>query len=415
MHDPHEASVNANTSSETSADGVATPLSRRDFVSLTALGALGVVGLDPSRIAAAFRSDRLLYVGTYTSDGRSKGIYWVRMSRDTGALSVGGLAATTSNPSFLTLSADGKFAYAVNEVGELNGRPTGGLTAFVRDRATNTLREIASQPTGGADPCYVTTDRRGKFLLVANYNGGSVSVFPILTDGGVGAATSFVQHHGKGPDSSRQEAPHAHCVLPDPSNRFVLVADLGLDRILTYGFDERTGTLTPSPVAEGMLSPGAGPRHLAFHPNGKSVYVTNELTSTVSRLRYDSATGSSTERQMVPSVGVPTTERNYPADIHVHPSGRFLYMSNRGHDSIAAFAIDGASTDLHPLQLMPTGGKWPRNFAIDASGEFMLVANQKSDDIHSFRIDRKTGRLTSTGQSVSLPAPVCIAFVPDAG
>ncbi len=387
-----------------------TTLSRRDFVSLTALGAFGARTLDASSIASEARAHRLLYVGTYTSNGRSKGIYRVRMSRDTGALTVVGVAAAASNPSYLTLSADGRFVYAVNEVSELDGRPTGGVTAFGRDRHSSTLHELASQPTGGTAPCYVATDRRGKWLFVANYGGGSVSVFPILADGRVGAVTSHVEHHGQGPDPARQKAPHAHCVLSDPSNRFVLVADLGLDRVLVYGFDENSGTLTPAPTEQGTLAPGAGPRHFAFHPGGQSVYVTNELNSTVTVFRYDTGTGSLSERQTLPAVSEATAERNYPADIHVHPSGRFVYVSNRGHNSIAAFAVDSATAELRSLQLMPTGGNWPRQFAIDSSGEFLLVANQKSDDIHSFRIDPENGRLTATGRSVSLQEPVWIGF-----
>ena len=387
-----------------------TTISRRDFVSLTAVGAFGARTLGASSIAAAGRHDLLLYVGTYTNDGRSKGVYLARMACDSGALSVVGVVAVASNPSFLTLSANRRFVYAVNEVAVLDGRPTGGVTAFGRDRPSNTLREIARQPSGGAAPCYITTDRRGKWLLVANYGGGSVSVFPILADGLVGAATSHVEHHGKGPDPARQAAPHAHCVLSDPSNRFVLVADLGLDRVLVYGFDEKTGTLTPAPTGQGTLAPGAGPRHLAFHPGGQSVYVTNELNSTITVFRYDAGTGSLSERQTLPAVIEATAERNYPADVHVHPSGRFAYVSNRGHNSIAAFAVDKVTGELRPLQLMPTGGNWPRQFAIDPSGEFLLVVNQKSDDVHSFRIDRESGRLTATGRSVSLPEPVWVGF-----
>lgn len=387
-----------------------TTISRRDFVSLTALGALGARTLGASSIAAAGRPDRLLYVGTYTNNGRSKGVYIVRMSRDTGALTVVGVAAAASNPSYLALSADGKFVYVVNEVAELDGQPTGGISAFGRVPRSDTLREIASQPTGGAAPCYVATDRRGKWLFVANYGGGSVSVFPILSDGRVGAVASQVQHHGQGPDPARQKAPHAHCVLSDPLNRFVLVADLGLDRVLVYGFDEKTGTLTPAPAGQGTLAPGAGPRHLAFHPDGQSVYVTNELNSTITVFGYDAGTGSLSERQTLPAVSEPTAERNYPADVHVHASGRFVYMSNRGHNSIATFAVEKVTGELRPLQLMPTGGNWPRQFAIDPSGAFLLVANQKSDDIHSFRIDRESGRLTATDRSVSVPEPVWIGF-----
>ena len=382
-------------------------LSRRDFLSGTAFGALGLVA---GRITGAEQADQFMYVGTYTNDARSKGIYIVSLSRDSGALSVAGLAGASSNPSFLTMSADGRFVYAVNEVNERDGRPTGGVSAFVRERKTNTLRELGSQPTGGADPCYVTTDRRGKFLLVANYSGGSVSVFPILADGGIGAATSFVQHHGSGPEIARQEGPHAHCIVPDPSNRFVLVADLGLDKVLVYGFDERAGTLTTAPVNEGKLAAGAGPRHLVFHPRGRTVYVTNELTSTITAFAYDAASGSLVELQTLPSVSEPVKDRNYPADIHVHPSGRFLYMSNRGHDSIAVFAVVDATRLLRPVQLVSTGAQWPRNFAIDERGEFLLVANQRSDSIHSFRINASDGTLAATGHRVSLPEPVCIRF-----
>jgi 6-phosphogluconolactonase len=392
-----------------------TSLSRRDFVSLSALGALGAVGLGAARSVGAeeAEADQLLYVGTYTTDGHSKGIYLVRMSRDSGALSLVGLVGTTSNPSFLTLSADGKVVYAVNEVAKFGERATGSVTAFARDRATNMLRELSSQPTGGADPCYVTTDRRGKSVLVANYSGGSVAAFPISSNGDIGVVSSFVQHQGKGPDAERQEGPHAHCVMPDPSNRFVLVADLGLDRIFVYGFDERSAKLTPKPVTEGTLAPGAGPRHLAFHPNGRIVYVANELNSTITVFRYDPRTGSLLARQTVPAISETTSVKNFPADLHVHPSGRFLYMSNRGPDSISAFTIDDVNSDLRPLQRESTGGKWPRNFAVDASGKFLLVANQRSDDIHSFRIDARSGNITPTGQSVSVPSPVCLRFIPD--
>ncbi len=384
-------------------------LTRRAFTAIAALGVMGF-GRRP-RNAAWSASDRMLYVGTYTAANGSKGIYQLRMSRDTGALSVVALAIETSNPSFLTLSGDERFLYAVNEVGEIDGKKTGGVSAFARDVSTGTLRLLGSQPTNGGAPCYVSIDRSGTCLMVANYTGGSVSAFPIRADGNIGPATSFIQHEGKGFDAQRQTGPHAHSIVADPGNRFALAADLGLDRVFAYSLDARAAKLSPKPAARGVLAPGAGPRHFVFHDNGRVVYVANELNSTLTAFRYDASSGALSELQTLPSVGSPVTGQNAPADIHLHPNGRFLYMSNRGQDTIAVFAIDDATAQLRPIEFVSTGGSWPRNFAIDPSGEFLLVANQRSDTITCFRIDRRSGRLTNTGQSVSVKAPVCIRFV----
>lgn len=383
-------------------------LSRRDFI---ALSALGVAGCAVPRIGGSPKeADRMLYVGTYTVKTGSKGIYAVRLAPGSGELTVVGAVAETANPSFIALAPDGGTAFAVNELGEFGGQQGGGITAFARDALTGALREMGSRPTNGADPCYVSTDRTGRFLFVANYTGGSVAMYPLLPGVGIGAMAAFIQHHGHGPNVERQEGPHAHCVIPDPRNRFVLVADLGIDRIMVYRFDAASGTLNTSTAGQGMLAPGSGPRHLAFHPNGRILYVTNELSSTVTAFRYDVETGSLTELQTVPSVSKPSPVANFPADIHIHPSGRFLYMSNRGHDSIAAFTIDPATSKLAPLQLASTEGSWPRNFAIDPSGDFLIVANQRSDSIHSFRIDAGSGRLRSTGHRASIPAPACVRW-----
>lgn len=383
-------------------------LARREFI---ALSALGIAGCAVRRIGTTKEADRMLYVGTYTDKTASRGIYRLRLSPGSGALSIDGIAAETLNPSFVALSPDGASAFAVNEVGELDGHPGGGITAFGRDAGSGALRQLGREFTNGADPCYASTDRSGRFLFVANYSGGSVAMYPVRPGGGIGSIAAFIQHHGHGPNAERQEGPHAHCVIPDPMNRFVLVADLGLDRIMVYRFDAQSGTLNTATAGQGMLAPGSGPRHLAFHPGGRILYVTNELSSTITAFRYDADTGSLTELQTIPSVSEPTTVQNFPADIHIHPSGRFLYMSNRGHNSIAAFTIDPVTSKLSPLQLTPTGGDWPRNFAIDPSGDFLIVANQRSDSIHSFRIDSMSGRLRATGQHVSVPAPVCIRYV----
>ena len=383
-------------------------LTRREFAARAALGAMA---LGMPRLTGAFEADHLLYVGTYTSDDGSKGIYQLRMSGVTGALTIEGLAVETASPSYLTLSANERFVYAVNEVGEIGGKPTGSVSAFARDMSTGTLRLLGTQLTNGAAPCYVSTDGTRAYVFAANYTGGSVVAYPILPNGGIGGETSFVQHVGKGPDAQRQSSPHAHSIVPDPSNRFVLVADLGIDRIVVYRFDAKQGSLTPVPASNGVLAAGAGPRHLVFHANGRVVYVVNELNSTVTAFAYKPASGALTEFQTLPCISSATTVKNAPADIHIHPSGRFLYLSNRGHDSISVFGIDAATAMLRPIEVVPTGGTWPRNFAIDPRGEFLLVANQRSDSITSFRIDKQTGRLSSTGQQISMKAPVCIRFV----
>ncbi len=385
-------------------------LSRRDFISAAALGVAAIAA--PRHGGAAPQSRdarRLMYVGTYTDDHRSAGIYMVRMEPATGVLHLVGAAASTANPSFLVPARGGRFVYAVNETEQFEGKPTGAVSAFRSDGAAGALSFVDQKPSSGGAPCYVTTDRTGRHLLVANYVGGSVTVLPVRADGGVGDATATVQHEGKGAKPDRQSGPHAHCIIPDPANRFVLVADLGLDQVLTYRFDASAGTLAA--VSHATLAPGAGPRHLAFHPNGRVVYVVNELDSTVTTFGYDAASGRLTARQTVPSIGEHATGENAPADVHVHRSGRYLYMSNRGHDTIAVFAIDPAKSTLTQVEQVPTGGKWPRNFALDPSGRFLYVANQRSDSIVGFRVAAATGRLTPTGQSLELPVPVCLRFV----
>lgn len=396
-------------------------LSRRSFLSAAAAGALGLRAVRSCAPGAgsgggAGDEDRVLFVGTYTTGDRSKGIYRLRMARDSGALHGLDAVAATENPSFLVPAPDGRALYAVNEVAQYEGQPTGAVSAFARDRATGALTLLGRRPSAGAAPCYLALDRRARFLFVANYTGGSVAVLPIGADGGVGDATAVVRHAGSGADPKRQGAPHAHCIVPDPSNRFVLVADLGLDRVLVYRFDERAGTLSPAPAAQGTLAPGAGPRHLVFHPGGRALYVANELDSTVTTFRYDPDTGALDALQTIstlgaPIPGAPSAPRNAPADVHVHPSGRFLYLSNRGQDGIAAFAIDPATATLRPLQHVSTEGAWPRNFALDPSGRFLLVANQRSDAIVVLRVDVDSGRLASTGQRIEIPAPSCIRFL----
>ena len=391
------------------------PLSRRRFVGAVAIG---LVGLRQQGAGRRSERDSVVFVGTYTTDGRSQGIHLLRMDRDTGTLRAAGVAIAAANPSFLAVSPSERFLYAVNELTEFEGAPSGAVSAFAVDAATGggggrgggRLTLLGRRASRGGAPCYVTIDRTGRFALVANYVGGSVAVLPISADGSLGEATSVVQHKGTGPNPERQRSPHAHCIVLDPANRYALVADLGIDRVVVYRFDAQAGTISPAATSDAVLRPGAGPRHLAFHPSGRVVYVTNELDSTLTAFHYSPKTGALREAQTVATLAEGIAQPNAPADVHVSPSGRFVYVSNRGHDSIAVFAIHAKSGMLSLIELVSTGGKWPRNFAMDPTGRFLFVANQRSDSITGFRIDPRSGRLTPAGKPIELPVPVCIRF-----
>jgi 6-phosphogluconolactonase len=356
----------------------------------------------------------LFYVGTYTEEGStSKGIYAYRFDAATGEATPLGLAAETTNPSFVAPSPDGRYLYAVNEVQKYNGPNSGGVSAFSIDRATGKLTFINEVASRGADPCYIIVDKSGKHVLVANYTGGSVAVFPILAGGKLGEATAFVQHTGHGADPKRQEGPHAHSIDLSPDNRFVFVDDLGLDEVLTYKFDASKGALTPNDPAFAKLDPGAGPRHFVLHPSGKFAYVVAEMQSTVTALSVDLKTGSIQRLQTLSTLPKGFTGENDDAEVHVHPNGKFLYTSNRGHDSIVVYAIDPVKGTLTTIDDVPTQGKIPRSFEIDPTGKFLFAENEKSNNIVIFRIDDKTGRLSPTGQKLDVAEPVCVKFVPE--
>ena len=353
----------------------------------------------------------LMYVGTYTVRD-SQGVYAYRYDSVSGQLEPLGLAAKTSNPSFLVVHPNHRFLYVANEDHDYQGQSSGIVSAFSIDPKTGKLTLLNQLASRGADPCHISVDSKGKFVLVANYTGGNLAVFPILEDGRLGEASEFIQHKGTGPNKERQEAAHAHWIDVSADNRFVLTADLGLDQVFVYGFDAGKGGLTPNEPPSAKLAPGAGPRHVAFHPNGRFVYVINELNSTVTTFSYDAKGGTLHELQTVPSLPKEFTEENSPAEIVVHPKGKFLYGSNRGHDSIVVYAIDPKKGTLTLVEHVPTKGKAPRNFEIDPEGKRLLVANQETDNIVVFRINAKTGRLTPTGQEIKVPAPVCIRFMP---
>jgi 6-phosphogluconolactonase len=353
----------------------------------------------------------IAYVGTYTSKTTSKGIYAYRFDPEKGQLTSIGVAAETIDPSFLAVHPNGKYLYAVNEIGNFNGGTGGAVSAFAIDSKTGALKFLNQVPTRGAGPCHVSLDREGAFVLVANYDSGSIASFPVHDDGSLGTTSGFVQHSGSGPDKDRQEGPHAHWIGTSPDNRFALAVDLGLDQVIVYGFDPIKGVFTPMLSGFAKVKPGAGPRHLAFHPNGKFAFVLSEMESSVTVFSYQPKTGALTPLQTISALPKDYSGPKEAAEIAVHPSGKFLYTSNRGHDSIAVFAIDEKKGTLKSLGQVLTGGKTPRHFAIDPTGAYLLAENQESNNIVVFHIDAATGSLTPTGQTVEVPSPVCITFV----
>ena len=353
----------------------------------------------------------LVYIGTYTTE-QSKGIYAYRFNAATGQFVALGLAAETSNPSFLAVHPNHKILYAVNEIGNFQNQSSGAVSAFAIDSHTGKLTLLNQVASRGADPCYVAVDKTGKYVLVANYGGGNVAVFPVLKGGKLGESTRVLQYKGTGANPERQESPHAHWIDFSPDNRFVIAADLGLDQLDVYKFSASKGSLVPNQPAVVQLKPGAGVRHFAFHPNARFGYAVNEMQSSVVSFAYDHVRGTLHELQTISILPKDFTGKNDAAEIQIHPSGKFLYASNRGHDSIAVFSIDPAKGTLTAVEYVPTQGKAPRYFAVDPTGSRLFVANQNSGTIVIFRIDPTSGRLTSTGQVLQIASPVCLRFVP---
>jgi 6-phosphogluconolactonase len=385
--------------------------SRRDFLAASAISLIGLArgSKSPALRDEAQMDGDLLYVGTYTEGTGSEGIYLVRMDRRSGELRRVGAVDAGPNPSFLALHPNGRFLYAVNELEKYKERPSGAVSAFAIARDTGALTRLNEQPSEGSAPCYLSVDRSAQVVLVANYFGGNVALLPIQANGTLGPA-HMVQHTGTGPNSERQEAPHAHCILPDPSNRFALAADLGADRVFVYRLDLEGKSLRPVEGGAAVMRPGAGPRHLAFHPTLPLVFVANELDSTVATLRFDSGRGTLSPVGSLSTLPAGWTGTNYPADIHVASTGRSLYVSNRGHNSIAVFSVAESTGALVLDQVVSTEGDWPRNFTLDPTGRWLLVANQRSDSVVVFARDPDTGRLTPSGQRIASPRPVCLRF-----
>ena len=353
----------------------------------------------------------LVAVGTYTRT-TSDGIYICEFDGETGDLEPVSSMAGAENPSFLALHPNGQTLYAASETEEFEGKRQGALYAYSIDADTGRLSPINAVGSGGAGPCHVSVDATGRYLLAANYHGGSVCVAPINDDSSLEPLSCFIQHEGSSVNPVRQEQAHAHSINLDPQNRFAYVPDLGQDKVVIYRLDLDSGELVANEPASVGAEPGAGPRHFDFNPNGTRAYVISELGCTITGYDYDSGSGALTPFQTVgtlPAAGF--GRRNTTADIHVHPSGRFVYGSNRGHDSIAIFSVDEETGHLTAVGHESTQGWTPRNFAIDPSGEFLLAANQDSDTIVSFRIDGESGALEPTGSVIGIPMPVCIKFL----
>jgi 6-phosphogluconolactonase len=358
--------------------------------------------------------DLLVYFGTYTGPKlTSKGVYVSRFSPATGTVTPPQLAAETSSPSFLAVHPSGNFLYSVNEVSTFDGKTSGAVSAFAVDRSSGLLKTLNQQPTVGAGPAHLIVDKDGRNVLVANYGGGSVVVLPLEKNGKLKSPSAFVQHTGSSVNPQRQKEPHAHSINLDAANRFAYVADLGLDKILIYRFDQAKGLLTLNDPPSASVKPGAGPRHFAIHPTGRFAYVINEINCTITAFTNDSTKGELKELHTVSTL--PATQAMQSsfsgAEVQVHPSGKFLYASNRGHDSIAVFSIDQTTGRLTYVENEPTQGSTPRGFGIDPDGGYLLVGNQRSDSVVVLKIDQQNGKLSPTGTKIELGAPVCVKFV----
>ena len=358
--------------------------------------------------------ENFLYVGTYTQDvphakgTNGEGIYVYAFDPTTGELSFQSVRRGIENPSFLAITSDNRYLYSVSEGGRAI---EGDIVAYSIDSVTGELSPINQASAPGEGKAYIAVDHSDSWVLAASYSSGMVLLLPIEEDGKLGTVADVVQHSGNGPNEKRQEGPHAHCIVADPSNRFAVAVDLGIDRLMVYHLNKPESGLLPADIPFFKMEAGSGPRHITFHPNGPYAYVINELNSTATALRFDPATGSFGMINVLSTVPEGFNGTNHPADIHVHPSGRFVYGSNRGHNSIVIYSIHEDSGAIQYEGTHPTGGKEPRNFCFDPSGRFLLAANQDSDTIVTLRIDEQTGRLRETGVVTEVPTPVCLKMI----
>ncbi|HWB00930.1 MAG TPA: lactonase family protein [Pirellulales bacterium] len=355
-----------------------------------------------------------MYVGTTTGRSGAKGIYRVDLDRAAGKLGEITLAGEAVSPGFIAIHPNGKFIYAVGPPRSTDRTIPGVVTSFAIDTATGNVTKLNEESAGTPGPAYVTVDRAGRNVLIANYTGGSAAVLPIADDGKLRPISSLVRHQGASlADPKRQDAPHPHSIYLDAANKFAFVPDLGMDKVMIYRFDPAAGQLVANDPAFGQVPPGSGPRHFAFHPDGRHAYVINELASTVTVFDYDPDRGALSAKQTLSTLppGVDAAAvGNTTAEVVVHPSGKFLYGSNRGHNSIAVFAIDSNSGTLTPSSHQGEGIKVPRNFNLDPTGRYAVVANLDGDNLALFRIEQATGALQPTGSTVAVPKPMCVKF-----
>jgi 6-phosphogluconolactonase len=391
--------------------------SRRDFIKNAVVGTLGLTLADS--VFGQMSSDKkakemLLYIGTYTSGkSKSEGIYIYKLNLDSGELKPFKIVKNVVEPSYLTIDKDRKYLYAVNETEVYEGKKSGAISSFAVNQKNGDLTFLNKQPSLGGAPCYITVSENQKFVLVANYLGGNVSVHLIEAGGKLGASIDLRQNSGAGPNKDRQAAAHAHSINLDGKNRFACLCDLGVDKVFIYEFDKKNGKLKPNAAQEFFQTKaGAGPRHFAFHKNGKYAFVINELDSSVTSLSFDENLGMLKEIQTVSTLPADFKDSNTCADLHISPDGAFLYGSNRGHDSIVVYKIDEKTGKLEYVEHTLTGGKTPRNFTISPNGKFLLAANQNSDSVVVFRIDEKSGKLGATGYTAQVPSPVCLKLIP---
>jgi len=383
-----------------------TPISRR---SLLAAGSVAPLFAQSGGGGGGSSKGRLVYIGTYTK-GSSKGIYAAHFDSGTGEMTTPKLVAETPNPTFLALSPDRKYLYAANEVENYKGTHNGSLVSYKVDRNTGQLTEINMVDSNGSGPCHLAVDQTGHTVVTANYGSGSAASYHI-DDGRMSDAVSKFQYHGHGADEKRQEGSHAHCTTVSPDNRFVLVNDLGLDKIHVYHLNPSTAELKPADPPAWDAAPGSGPRHLVFHPNHRIVYSNNEMKNNVDVLSWDPAKGTLKTLQSVSTLPPDFKEENSTAEIAVDSKGKFVYVSNRGKDSIAVFSVNPQNYTLTLIANTSTGGKTPRHFALDPTEKWLLAENEEGGNIVSLHRDPSSGLLSPTGKSYSIESAVCLLFV----
>lgn len=387
-------------------------LTRKQFLALLGFGAISSLTLKKSMAEVLMNesNEYPFYAGTYT-DGKSKGIYYCNMIRKNGELTVKNSTGGILNPSFLTFDRDKKFLYSVSETNNYDGKPGGSVDSYRIDPESGELSYLNTRPSYGGAPCYISVDQTNHFVMVANYFGGNVTIYPIQEDGSLGKRSDFVQYHGKGINPRRQKQPHAHCILPSPDNRFVLSADLGTDKVRIFRFDDKNGKIKPARKPYVRVKSGSGPRHIRFHPNTKWVYVLSEMASTLTVFNYNTEKGELTEKQTVSMLPTDFIGENTAAELQITSDGKFLYASNRGDNSIVVFSINPEKGELSLIQHESSFGKIPRHFTLDPDEKHLVVANKNSNNIVVFDRDAQTGKIKPNGQSIEMPSPVCVQFL----